>query len=406
MMKRHLFKNLALLAISSVLLGALNSMAADTIKLAEMEPLSGNFKDIGERYLEGVQYAAEVINANGGLLGKKVEVIPVDSELKPDIATRKATKLILKDKVKFFSGGTGSSVGGAMSALLEKHNGIFFTFGMDASSMTGSSCSKHFFRPGGTTDGRSYALAQWVVKSGYKRVAAIVQDYSFGKEALAAFTKKVKELDPSVEIVAELVHPMGTKDFAPYISQLISAKPEVIFTSNWGSDMTLLLKQGKPMGLNVPFACYYANDDVMIKGVGDDSALIGNVGAETYMLAIPTEKNKVFVESFYKAKGHYPTWLIGKAYTATMFWAEAVKKAGTEDVDAVIKAWEGLEFDGPAGKWVMRACDHQAQVPYWFGTITKKNRFFDHPFIDQATMIPAKDVEVPCAETGCKMSAN
>jgi branched-chain amino acid transport system substrate-binding protein len=406
MMKRHLFKKLALLAISTVLLGALNSMAEDTIKVGVTEPLSGNFKDIGERYLEGVKYAAEVINANGGLLGKKVEVIGVDTELKPDIATRKATKLILKDNVKVFCGGAGSSVGGTMSALMEKHNGIFYSYGMDASSLTGSSCSRHFFRPGGSTDGRSYALAQWVVKSGYKRVAAIVQDYSFGKEALAAFTKRVKELDPSVEIVAELIHPMGTKDFAPYISQLISAKPEVIFTSNWGNDMTLLLKQGKPMGLNVPFACYYANDDVMIKGVGDDSALVGNVGAEIYMLAIPTEKNKEFVEGFYKAKGHYPTWLIGKAYLSTMFWAEAVKKAGTVDTEAVIKAWDGLEFDGPAGMWVMRACDHQAQVPYWFGTITKKNRFFDHPYIDQASMIPAKDVEIPCEETGCKMSVN
>ena len=69
-MKRHLFKNLALLAISTVLLGASNTMAKDTVKVGVMEPLSGNFKDIGERYLEGVQYAAEVINANGGLLGK------------------------------------------------------------------------------------------------------------------------------------------------------------------------------------------------------------------------------------------------------------------------------------------------------------------------------------------------
>ena len=76
-----------------------------------VEPLSGTFKDIGERYLEGVQYAAKTLNESGGLLGKKVEVIPIDSELKPDVATRKAQNLILKDGVKFFCGGTGSSVG-------------------------------------------------------------------------------------------------------------------------------------------------------------------------------------------------------------------------------------------------------------------------------------------------------
>jgi hypothetical protein len=81
--------------------------AQGTIKIGATEPLSGTFKDIGERYLEGVQYAAKVINESGGLLGKKVEVIPIDSELKPDVATRKAQALILKDEVKFFCGGTG-----------------------------------------------------------------------------------------------------------------------------------------------------------------------------------------------------------------------------------------------------------------------------------------------------------
>ena len=59
---------------------------------------------------------------------------------------------------------------------------------------------------------------------------------------------------------------------------------------------------------------------------------------------------------------------------ATMFWAEAIKKAGTDDVDAVIKAWEGLKYNGPAGEWVMRACDHQAQVPIWMAEIVAKVR--------------------------------
>jgi len=63
--------------------------AEDTIKIGATEPLSGTFKDIGERYLDGVLYAAQVINERGGLLGKKVEVVPIDSELKPDVATVK-----------------------------------------------------------------------------------------------------------------------------------------------------------------------------------------------------------------------------------------------------------------------------------------------------------------------------
>lgn len=83
--------------MSVLVLLAVPAAAQDTIKIGAVEPLSGSFKDIGERYLDGVVYAAKVINESGGLLGKKVEVIPIDSELKPDVATRKAQNLILKN---------------------------------------------------------------------------------------------------------------------------------------------------------------------------------------------------------------------------------------------------------------------------------------------------------------------
>jgi branched-chain amino acid transport system substrate-binding protein len=311
--------------------------------------------------------------------------------------------MILKDEVKFFCGGTGSSVGAAMSQLAEKQNVIMFTYGMDAASMTGDKCNKNFFRPGGSTDGRSFAIAQMLVQKGFQKFGIIAQDYSFGKEAVDAFKKKLLQLNPSAKIVAEIYHPLGTKDYAPYASQLIAAAPDVIFTPNWGNDLTLLLKQGRPMGMKAKVASYYINDEVMIESLGDDNLILGDMGAEIYMLSIPLSKNQEFIEKFYKDKGYYPTWLRGKSYTATMFWAEAVKKAGSTDPSAVIKAWEGLSYDGPAGVWTMRACDHQAQVPYWSAEIVKDNKFFKHAFVGAPAMIPAKDVEVSCEETGCKM---
>lgn len=396
-------KKLGLLVLSVLVLLAVPAAAQDTIKIGAVEPLSGSFKDIGERYLDGVVYAAKVINESGGLLGKKVEVIPIDSELKPDVATRKAQNLILKNGVKFFCGGTGSSVGAAMEQLATKQNAIMISYGMAAASMTGEKCSKNFFRTCGNTDQHSYALADLIGKKGYKKVAIIAQDYSFGKEALSAFKKRLAQANPSAKIVAELYHPAGTKDFAPYASQLIAAKPDVIFTPNWGNDLTLLLKQGRPMGMKQKVFSYYINDEVTIEALANDSLMIGNMGAEVYTLSIPTKKNKDFVAKFHKDKGYYPTWLRGKSYLSTMFWAEAVKKAGTTDVNAVIKAWEGLSYDGPAGVWTMRACDHQAQIPFWYTEIVKKTPFFKHAFEAPAGMIEAKNVSVPCEQTGCKM---
>jgi branched-chain amino acid transport system substrate-binding protein len=182
-MSRFTRKAGLLSAILIALVWILPVQAADTIKLAVMEPLSGNFKDIGERYLEGVVYGVKKINEQGGLLGKKVEVVPVDTEVKPDVATRKATNLVLKDNVKYFCGGTGSSVGGAMSVLAKKNNVIFISYGMDAASLTNEKCCRNFFRTACNTDTHSFALAKWVADKGFKKVATIAQDYSFGKEA-------------------------------------------------------------------------------------------------------------------------------------------------------------------------------------------------------------------------------
>ena len=377
--------------------------AAEPIKLGVTEPLSGTFKNIGERYLDGVQYAAKVLNQQGGVLGRKIEVIPIDSELKPDVATRKATALILKDQVKYFCGGTGSSVGAAMSTVAEQNNAIMFTYGMDAASLTGQKCSKNFFRPGTNTDMHSYALAAYIAKSKYKKVYCIGQDYSFGWESIKPFISRLKKLNLSIEIVAEVYHPLGEKDYGPYVSRIVASGADLVFTTDWGNDLTLLVKQAKPFGLKAKFAGYYLSDEETVAAIGESELLVGSIASETYMVTIPTEENKKFIEGYYKDKGIYPFWLRGKSYNATMFWAEALKKAGTDDVNAVIKAWEGLSYKGTAGTMTMRACDHQAQVPIWIAEIVHQSKFMKLPYVGEPIMISAKDIEVSCEETGCKM---
>jgi branched-chain amino acid transport system substrate-binding protein len=330
-------------------------------------------------------------------------VIPIDSELKPDVATRKATALILKDQVKFFCGGTGSSVGAAMSTVAEQNNAIMFSYGMDAASLTGAKCSKNFFRPGTNTDMHSYALAAYIAKSKFKKIYCIGQDYSFGYESIKPFISRIKKLNPSIEIVAEVYHPLGEKDYGPYVSRIVASGADLVFTTSWGNDLTLLVKQAKPFGLKAKFAGYYLSDEETVSAIGESELLVGSIASETYMVTIPTEENKKFIEGYYKDTGTYPFWLRGKSYTGTMFWAEALKKAKTDDVNAVIKAWEGLSFKGVAGTWTMRPCDHQAQVPIWIAEIVPQSKFMKLPYVGAPITIPAKEIEVPCEETGCKM---
>jgi branched-chain amino acid transport system substrate-binding protein len=325
-----------------------------------------------------------------------------DSEIKPDVATRKMRKAILKENIKYFGEGASSGVMAAMVSVAKENNAIAISWGAEAASLSGANCSRNFFRTSLNKDMQSNALAKWVADNGKKRVFMIAQDYSFGHEAVAAFKKKLKELNPKVQLVGEIYHKIGEIDYAPYITQIIAAKPEVIFTSNWGNDLQLLIKQAKPMGLDALFACYFLNDFIAIKSIGDPKAVIGNITAAAYMLSIPTQKNKDFVAAYHKANGYYPSWLHAKSYIAVMFWAEAVKKAGTADnVDAVIKAWEGLTYDGPAGKQYMRPEDHQGQLAAWVAEIVAKTPYFDLPFVGKPTMISADEISVPISETGC-----
>jgi len=402
-MRQFTFASLILLAVILLASFPVTGRAAETIKLGVTEPLSGTFKNIGERYLEGVQYAAKVLNQQGGVLGRQIEVIPIDSELKPDVVTRKSTALILKDQVKYFCGGTGSSVGAAMSTVAEQNNAIMFSYGMDAASLTGQKCSKNFFRPGTNTDMHSYALAAYIAKSKFKKVYCIGQDYSFGYESIKPFISRIKKLNPSIEIVAEVYHPLGEKDFGPYVSRIVASGADLVFTTSWGNDLTLLVKQAKPFGLKAKFAGYYLSDEETVSAIGESELLVGSIASETYMLTIPTEENKRFIDGYYKDKGSYPFWLRGKSYNGTMFWAEALKKAGKDDVSAVIKAWEGLSYRGTGGAMVMRACDHQAQVPIWIAEIVPQSKFMKLPYVGEPIMISAKDIEVSCEDTGCKM---
>jgi branched-chain amino acid transport system substrate-binding protein len=401
-MKQFTFASLILLTVILLASFPVTGRAAESIKLGVTEPLSGTFKNIGERYLEGVQYAAKVLNQQGGVLGRQIEVIPIDSELKPDVVTRKSTALILRDQVKYFCGGTGSSVGAAMSTVAEQNNAIMFSYGMDAASLTGQKCNKNFFRPGTNTDMHSYALAAYIAKSKFKKVYCIGQDYSFGYESIKPFISRIKKLNPSIEIVAEVYHPLGEKDFGPYVSRIVASGADLVFTTSWGNDLTLLVKQAKPFGLKAKFAGYYLSDEETVSAIGESELLVGSIASETYMVTIPTEENKKFIEGYYKDKGAYPFWLRGKSYNGTMFWAEALKKAGTDDVSAVIKAWEGLSYKGTGGTMVMRACDHQAQVPIWIAEIVPQSKFMKLPYVGEPIMISAKDIEVSCEDTGCK----
>jgi branched-chain amino acid transport system substrate-binding protein len=392
----------------TVLLGIIMAIpvwAAEPIKIAIFDPRSGPFKPTGDTYAAAIEFLAEEINESGGLLGRKVEIIEEDSQLKPDVAVRKATKNIMEG-VKFIATGTGTHIALALQQVAAKEKVIFFSYGAEGGEVTGKFCGSYTFRVSPNTEMRSQAIANFLATKPFRRFYAINMDYAFGHDAAQGFIRRVKQVMPDAKIVGDEYHPIANKDFGPYISKIIAAKPEVIFTGNWGVDLVNLIKQSRDLGMKAPFICYYLNDPIVVMPPLKEAA-IGSWACEAYMLTVRTPANKDFLRRWSEKKKFveaykWPFGSMGKAYNGTKFVTEAIKKAGKLDIPTIIKTWEGMPWEGITGPMVMRAEDHQVMMPLPVGEIVKTTgEFYPFPYVGEPYMVPIEKTTVPLGETGC-----
>jgi branched-chain amino acid transport system substrate-binding protein len=310
------------------------------------------------------------------------------------------------DGVKFIATGTGTHVAMALQQVAAKEKVIFFSYGAEGDEVTGKLCSPYTFRVSPNTEMRSLAIANFLATKPLRKFYTINMDYAFGHDAAKGFIRRVKQAMPDAQIVGEEYHPIANKDFGPYISKIIAAKPDVVFTGNWGVDLVNLIKQARDLGMKAPFICYYLNDPSQVLNVVTDTA-IGSWGCEAYMETIRTPANKAFLQAWSKKPKFmevekWPAINIGKAYNGAKFLMEAIKKAGTVDIPTVIKTFEGMKWESIIGPMVMRAEDHQVMMPLPVGEVVKAtNEFYPFPYMGEPYLVPIEKTTVPLNETGC-----
>ena len=389
----------------------------DTVRIGTFEPLSGAFKMVGDGKTWGVQYNSWLWNEeHGGLLGKKIEVITYDSQLKPDVAVRMATKAILEDKCNVLFSGTGSHVSKAIQRVAKKYKVIYIMGSAEAATLTGELANPYSFRIALNTAMHSRALAAYFAdKPEVKKFGIICQDYNFGYEAAEGFKEALKEFRPDATIAVEIYHPLVTKDFAPYITKLNASGAQWVFTSNWGTDQALLIKQGKGLGMKAKLAAYYLED---FFGLVDwQDAAVGHMWADGTTVWYPSERQKAYNDKWNKHwkeyagengdhKWRWPFSTVQQSYYLHMLF-KAIEKTGKWDVKEIIKNFEDMEFDGIYGKVVMRAEDHQLQMPIPVMECVKENPLFDNEFPGGKLlkMTPVEEASIPLEKTGCTRKA-
>ncbi len=377
------------------------AIAADVVKLGVDEVRSGAFKSNGDRIIWGIKAAVKEANDSGGILGKKIELVIEDNQMKGEIAVQKLKKMILKDGCQIIIQGSSSGVGGAIAQQMPRYKKIYLDTSAEAIGITGKNFTPYTFRTCLNAGMHVKGLAQYFGKKGYKKVFLINQDYSWGHDVAEYYEKFIKMIAPDTQIVGNEFHKVFNKDFAPYISKIQASGADYVISGNWGTDLTQLIVQSRKLGMELPIGCTFLGDDAVM-AVARESAM-GCVQANMYLLGVDTPKAKAFEDTFHKSSGgKWPSFVIMEAYIGTKMYFEAVKKAGTFETEAVIKAFEGLTWEGPVGTLTMRKEDHQNQTPVVIGEVVEKTKYYDHPYVKPVDIIPADQVSMTLEESGWK----
>ena len=385
-------RHLPFAVVAAVLMLGGAASAQETVKIGYIDPLSGGGASVGEGGLKTFQYLADELNAKGGILGHKVEIVPLDNKTNPQESLVQAQKA-LDAGVRYITQGNGSSVGAALEDFVTKNNArnpgkemLYFNYAAVDPSMTNEKCSYWHFRWDANSDIKMAALTNYMKgQPSIKKVYLINMDYSFGQSVRTMARKMLGEKRPDVEVVGDELHPMlKITDFSPYIAKIKASGADTVVTGNWGQDFALLLKAAADAGLKVNWYTYYAG------GAGGPTAVKqAGLDGQVFQISegIPNSGNKAAMdfEKDFRAKTGISVWYPRAVNEMRMFKA-AAEKANSIDPVKVAAALEGMKFDVfDGGDGLMRKDDHQFFQPIVissFGTLADKAK---EPFDEENT---------------------
>jgi branched-chain amino acid transport system substrate-binding protein len=384
---------------------------AETIKIGYSEALSGVFAQVGDQGIKSIQYAIDGVNARGGVLGKKLELVPFDNKGQPSDALITMQKMLDENITVFLNCGP-SNIASALIAAVGKNNDrnpaqriVYVNCGGLAPELTNEQCNFWHFRTSAHAGMQAEVMVRALPKT-VTKVYLINQDYLFGQSAQRDLKLFMAKLRPDIQVMGEEMIPLGkVKDFSSYIAKIKSSGAQALLTGNWGPDLTLLIKAGMETGLPVDYytmLAHLAGTPTAIGSGGD-----GRVHSVlSFHENVPAENNDAarmaWVEGF-RSKNSFD-YIFGDRWVAVELIARAIEKAGSTDPMKLALAMEGLGVTDAAGKpAMMRPEDHQILMTY-YGAIFSKDVKYDSEKTGlgwkTTAVVQAADVGQP---TTCKM---
>jgi branched-chain amino acid transport system substrate-binding protein len=372
------------------------------VKVGVVAIRAGIAAPVGAAGLRGTEWWAERVNKAGGILGRPVQLV-VEEESNPKDTVERYRKLILQEKVEVVLGGISTGVTLALAPVAEDLGTPWLSW--DGTTQKGVEetmpRTTWSFR---SVDNEVEAIAGGILTAKYfrgvKTIAGINNDYSYGHDCWQSYQAVLKKLGMEVKPVVELFPKLGVTDFTSHIATIQQARPDLLMTSFWSGDATILMKQAAAVGL------FKSMKGVFTTAGGVHDSLKKEFTPEGLLLGYNTmyfddPKGSPLLKQFvreYRAKyNEYPPYECDHAYFCAESWKVAVEKAarggawpGKADV---VKALEGLEVESLSGKRSWRE-DHVMMCNFFQGITTHRNGY-DFVTIDPLEVISTRQAMKP-----------
>ncbi len=362
-MRKLLF--LALLCLASPAL-------SQTIKIGELNSYKV-FPAFLEPYKKGWELALEEINASGGVLGRKLEIVSRDDGGTPGDAVRVAEELIAREKVNLLMGTFASHVGLAVANVAAQRKVMFLAAEPLTDKIVWENGNRYTFRLRPSTYMQTAMLIPEAAKLKKRRWAIVYPNYEYGQSATASFKKLLAQAQPGVEFVAEQAPALGRIDAGAVVQALAEAKPDAIFSSLFAADLQKFVREGNTRGLfkNVVVFNLLAGEPEYLDTLKDETPdgwwVTGYPWNE-----IQTPEHRKFRDAYQKRWKDYPRQGSVVGYVAVYTVAAAIKRARNAETEKLIEAMKGLEMTTPFGPIVWRAVDHQSTMGAYVGRLANQ----------------------------------
>ena len=404
MINRRAFLTTSAVAAAGLAFPAIvRPQSKEPIKIGFPLPLTGTFAAIAADMQRGAQLAWDEVNAKGGIMGRKLEVLFRDDQLKPAVGAQRTKELIENDNVDFVIGGLAAHVQMAINEQTKAAKKLYISLSQSDEISAKPDTSPLTFHEALNPTITSRAIANFGIKELGKKWWIVYADYAFGKQNTAVFSAIAPKLGGTV--LGSTPYPLGKPEFSAHLPKIQAAKPDVIYAVTPGADNVPFLKQAISFGLKKEAKIVVPLHFLDYVKEGGAEVWQDILGATHFCheLAETLPQAKKYVDAYTKKYNRPPDSYSGYGYSGIMEVARGVELAKSTDSNAVANALrKNREYDHYKGKQWWRACDNKSFQDLWMIKVRSPQQVKgEWGFFDIVGKVAAnEELDRTCAEKG------